>query len=67
MSSLLGFVALAGSATEQVLGYLERHHWFFGVLVIDYIFHLHEKSLHGRFDTLDRRLDGIMKRLACDN
>ena len=67
MSSLLGFVALAGSATEQVLGYLERHHWFFGVLVIGYIFHLHDKSLHARFDALDRRLDRISKRLACDN
>jgi hypothetical protein len=32
MSSLLGFVTLIGSATEQVLGYLEHHHWFFGVL-----------------------------------
>lgn len=67
MSSLLGFVALAGSATEQVLGYLERHHWYFGVLVRGYIFHLHDKSLHGRFDALDKRLDEIRKRLACDN
>ena len=67
MSSLLGVVALAGSATEQVLGYLERHHWFFGVLVIGYIFHLHDKSVHARFDALDRRLDEIRKRLACDN
>ena len=67
MSSLLGFVALAGSTTEHALGYLERHHWFFGVLVIGYIFHLHDKSLHARFDALDRRLDEIRKRLACDN
>jgi hypothetical protein len=67
MSSLFGFVALAGSTTEHVLGYLERHHWFFGVLVIGYIFHLHDKSLHTRFDALDRRLDEIRKRLACDN
>ena len=67
MSSLLGFVALAGSATEHVLGYLERHHWFFGVLVIGYIFHLHDKSLHARFDALDRQLGEIRKRLACNN
>jgi len=67
MSSLLGFVALAGSTTEHVLGYLERHHWLFWVLVIGYVFHLHDKSLHARFDALDRPLDEIRKRLACDN
>ena len=67
MSSLLGFVALIGSATEQALGYLERHHWFVGFIVIGYIFHLHDKSLHARFDALDRRLDEIRKRLACNN
>jgi hypothetical protein len=67
MSSLLGFVTLIGSATEQVLGYLEHHQWFFGVLVIGYIFHLHDKSLHARFDALDKRLDEIRKRLACGN
>jgi hypothetical protein len=66
MSSLLGFVTLVGSATEQVLGYLERQHWFFGFIVIGYIFRLHDKSLHARFDVLDRRLDEIRKRLACD-
>jgi hypothetical protein len=67
MSSLLGFVTLIGSAIEQVLGYLEYHHWFFVVLVIGYIFHLHNKSLHARFDAVDKRLDEIRKRLACDN
>ena len=65
MSSLSGFLALIGSATEQALGYLERHHWFFGFIVIGYIFHLHDKSLHARFDALDKRLDEIRKRLAC--
>ena len=34
MSSLMGFIAVVGSATEQVLGYLEHHHWFFGFIVI---------------------------------
>ena len=67
MSSLLGFLALIGGATEEVLGYLERHHWFSGFLVIGYIFHLHDKSLHARFDALDKRLDEIRKRLACGN
>jgi hypothetical protein len=67
MSSLLGVLAPIGSATEQVLGYLERHHWFFGFIVIGYIFHLHDKSLHARFDALDKRLDEIRRRLACGN
>jgi hypothetical protein len=67
MSSLMGFLALIGDTTEQVLGYLERHHGFFGVLVIGYIFHLHDKSLHARFDALDKRLDEIRRRLACGN
>jgi hypothetical protein len=28
MNSLWEFVVLVGGATDQVLGYLERHHWF---------------------------------------
>jgi hypothetical protein len=66
MNFLLSIVTLIGHATEQVLGYLERHHWLFGMIVGGYIFHLHDKSLHARFDALDRRLDEIRKRLACD-
>jgi hypothetical protein len=67
MSFLLDLVTLIGDATEQALGYLEHHHWFFGLIVIGYIFRLHDKSLHARFDALDKRLDEIRKRLACDN
>jgi hypothetical protein len=67
MSSLWEFAVFAGSVTERVLSYLERHHWFFGFIVIGYLFHLHDKSLHARFDALDKRLDEIRKRLACDN
>ena len=67
MDFLLGLVTLIGSATEHVLGYFEHHHWFFGVAAIGYIFHLHDKALHARFDALDRRLDEIRKRLACDD
>ncbi len=65
--SLLGLVTLMGGATEQALGYLERHHWFFGLIVIGYIFQLHDKSLHARFDALDKRVDEIRRRLACDD
>jgi hypothetical protein len=67
MNFLLGLITLIGSATEHALGYLERHHWFFGVMAVGYIFHLHDKALHARFDALDRRLDEIRKRLACDD
>jgi hypothetical protein len=52
MSSLWEFVALAGGTTDQVLGYLDRHHWFFGFVVVGYMFYLHDKSLHARFDVL---------------
>src|SRR5260370_28767610 len=61
------FLPTTSSTTEQVLVYLKRHHWFFGVLVIGHIFHLHDKSVHARFDALDRRLDGIRNRFACYN
>jgi hypothetical protein len=64
MSSLWEFVVLVGGATDQVLGYLDRQHWFFGFVVVGYIFYLHDKSLHARFDALDKRLDEIRKRLV---
>ena len=66
MISLLGLVSIIGSGTEQALRYLEHHHWFFGIILIGYIFRLHDKSLHARFNALDKRVDGIRKRLACD-
>ena len=65
MSSLWEFVALTGGTIDRVIGYLDHHHWFFGFVVIGCIFYLHDKSLHVRFDALDRRLDEIRKRIAC--
>ena len=67
MSFLLGLAVLIGGATEQVLGYFERHHWFLGLIVVGYLFHLHDKSLHARFDALEKRIGEIRKRLACDD
>lgn len=67
MQFLFGLVTLIGSVTEQFLGYLERHHWLFGLVVLGYIFRLHDKSLHARFDALDKGIVEIRKRLACDN
>jgi hypothetical protein len=65
MISLLGLVGIIGSGTEQAIRYLDHHHWFFGIIVIGYIFRLHDKSIHARF-RLDKRVDEIRKRLACD-
>jgi hypothetical protein len=66
MISLLSLVNNIGSATEPALRYLEHHHWFFGIILIGYIFRLHDKSLHARFSALDKRVNEIRKRLACD-
>jgi len=51
---------------EQVLVYMETHHWIFGFLVIGYVFYLHDRALHARFDALDKRIDEIRKRLAVE-
>src|SRR5258706_568384 len=56
----------AGHAIEAVLNYVETHHWIFGFAVIGYLFYLHDRNLHARFDALDKRIDEIRKRLAVD-
>jgi hypothetical protein len=66
MDALLGIAASVGHAIEQALVYVESHHWIFGLLVLGYVFHLHDKGLHARFDALDKRIDEIRKRLAVE-
>ena len=66
MDVLLNAVVAVGHAIEQVLLYVESHHWLFGFLVLGYIFYLHDKSLHARFDALEKRVDEIRKRLALE-
>ena len=61
-----GIVASVGHAIEQVIVYVERHRWIFGFLALGYIFFLHDRSLHARFDALDKRIDEIRKRLAAE-
>ena len=61
--AILGF---AGHAIEAVLGYVESHHWIFGLLALGYIFYLHDRALHARFDALEKRVDEIRKRLAIE-
>jgi hypothetical protein len=66
MDALLAIVASVGHAIEQVLDYVESHHWIFGLLAAVYIFYLHARALHARFDALDKRVDEIRKRLAAE-
>jgi hypothetical protein len=66
MDSLLGAMAAAGHAADQILIYVETHHWIFGFFVIGYLFYLHDRSLHARFDALEKRVDEIRKRLAIE-
>jgi len=49
-----------------VLVYVETHHWIFGLAALGYIFYLHDRAVHARFDALDKRLDEIRKRLAIE-
>ncbi len=66
MDEVLSLFAFVGRAIEQVLIYVESHHWIFGFLAVGYIFYLHDRGLHARFDAIDKRLDEIRKRLAIE-
>jgi hypothetical protein len=66
MDALLGIVAAIGHAIEAVLGYVETHHWIFGIVALGYIFYLHDRALHARFDAIEKRVDEIRKRLALE-
>jgi hypothetical protein len=66
MDALWNVVVAVGHAIEAVLVYVETHHWIFGFLAGGYIFYLHDRGLHARFDALDKRVDEIRKRLAID-
>jgi hypothetical protein len=66
MDVLLAIIAAVGHAIEQVLLYVETHHWIFGFLAVGYIFYLHDRGLHARFDALEKRVDEIRKRLASE-
>jgi hypothetical protein len=66
MDVLVGIVAFFGHAIEEVLIYVESHHWVFGLLALGYIFYLHDRAIHARFDALEKRVDEIRKRLAID-
>ena len=66
MDVLLNALALVGHAIEDVLRYIESHHWIFALAAFGYIFYLHDRAVHARFDQLDKRIDEIRKRLALE-
>jgi hypothetical protein len=66
MEIVLGVLGAVGRATEAVFAYVESHHWIFGFVLIAYLFYLHDRSLHARFDALDKRIDEVRRRLAID-
>jgi hypothetical protein len=66
MDVVLGFFGFIGHAIEVGLAYVESHHWIFGLVALGYIFWLHDRAVHARFDALDKRLDEIRKRLAIE-
>jgi hypothetical protein len=66
MDDLLGAIGFVGHAIEAVLAYVESHHWIFGLAALGYVFYLHDRALHARFDALEKRLDEIRKRLAIE-
>jgi hypothetical protein len=66
MDALLGAFTVVGHAIEAVLAYIESHHWIFGFAALGYIFYLHDRALHARFDALEKRVDEIRKRLAIE-
>ena len=66
MDAVLGVFSFIGHAIEAVLNYIEGHHWIFLLVALGYIFYLHDRALHARFDALDKRIDEIRKRLALE-
>ncbi|HEY5127225.1 MAG TPA: hypothetical protein VIJ35_07985 [Bradyrhizobium sp.] len=66
MDAVWDIVVAVGHAIEQVIVYVESHHWFLGFLAVGYFFYLQDRSLHARFDALDKRIDEIRKRLAVE-
>jgi hypothetical protein len=66
MITLINLISVAEGASEHAFQYLEQHHWFFWFLLFAYLFRLHDRSVHARFSALDKRVDEIRKRIACD-
>ena len=59
MDVLSSAIAAFWYSIEQVLNYIETHHWIFAFLAGGYVFYLHDKAVHARFDALEKRIDEI--------
>jgi hypothetical protein len=66
MEFVWSVVTFIGLGVEAVFNYVEHHHWVFAFLAGGYVFYLHDRSIHARFDALDKRIDEIRKRLAIE-
>ncbi|SDG79330.1 hypothetical protein SAMN05216338_10035 [Bradyrhizobium sp. Rc2d] len=66
MEFVWSVVTFIGQVIEAIFGYVEHHHWIFAFLAGGYVFYLHDRSVHARFDALDKRIDEIRKRLAIE-
>jgi hypothetical protein len=66
MDVVWSVVTFIGQAIEAILGYVEHHHWVFAFLAGGYVFYLHDRSVHARFDALEKRVDEVRKRLAIE-
>ncbi len=55
MDAMLSVLSSIGHAIEAALDYIESHHWVFELAAFGYIFYLHDRALHARFDALDKR------------
>jgi hypothetical protein len=66
MDVVIAIFAFIGHAIEAVLSYVETHHWIFGFLIAGYLFYLHDKAVHARFDALEKQVLEIRKRLALE-
>ena len=66
MDAVWSILAFTGHAIEAVLAYVETHHWTFGFLIAGYLFYLHDRAVHARFDELEKQVQEIRKRLALE-
>jgi hypothetical protein len=66
MDGLWDIIVSVGHAIAVVVDYVEGHHGIFGLLALGYIFYLHDRALHARFDALGKRIEEIRKRLAIE-
>src|SRR4029077_1534591 len=66
MDFLLSAIDAVGRVIEVVLLYVENHHWVFAFAAGGYVFYLHDKAVHARFDALEKRIDEVRTRLAVE-